>query len=161
MKTIFNKFQTFLLLAMLAIVWSCDRQNKDGGLITNVSFAKLQKANQISFYRTASGSGRSGLILAQDQEGNNGFKISFEPSANRLASYVMSNGSEDFANAYPLTGIAGTNYDVTIQMSNDVCVVYVNDKIAFSNRVYDIVNRKWSIFGTSGGTFSNIKIKNP
>lgn len=37
MKTIFNKFQTVLLLAMLAIVWSCDRQNEDGGFITNVS----------------------------------------------------------------------------------------------------------------------------
>lgn len=128
---------------------------------SKVMFGKLQKANQISFSITASGSGRSGLILAQDQEENSGFKISFEPSANRIASYVLSNGSEDFANAYPLTGIAGTNYDVTIQMSNDVCVVYVNDKIAFSNRIYDVVNRKWSIFGTSGGKFSNIKIKNP
>ncbi|WP_332024219.1 glycoside hydrolase family 32 protein [Kaistella sp.] len=128
---------------------------------SKVMFGKLQKANQISFSLTASGSGRAGLILAQDQEENSGFKISFEPSANRIASYVLSNGSEDFANAYPLTGIAGTNYDVTIQISNDVCVVYVNDKIAFSNRIYDVVNRKWSIFGTSGGIFSNIKIKNP
>ena len=32
---------------------------------------------------------------------------------------------------------------------------------AFSNSVYDVVNRKWSIFGTSDASFKNIKIKNP
>ncbi|OWP20468.1 hypothetical protein CBF90_16820, partial [Microbacterium sp. AISO3] len=119
-------------------------------------FGKLQKANQISFTLNASASGKSGLILAQDNDGKNGFKISFEPSANRSASYVINGGSEDFANSYPLSGISGTNYNVTVFISNDLCVVYVNDKLAFSNRVYDVVNKKWSIFGTADSSFSNI-----
>lgn len=109
----------------------------------------------------ASANGKSGLILAQDNDGKNGFKISFEPSSNRMASYVINGGSEDFANAYPLSGISGTNYNVTVFISNDVCVVYVNDKLAFSNRVYDVVNKKWSIFGTADSSFSNINVKNP
>lgn len=79
---------------------------------------------------------------------------------NRIASYVMSNGSEVLSNTYPLNGISGV-YVVNDQMSNDVCVVYVNDKIAFSNRVYDVVNKKWSIFGTADSSFSNINVKNP
>lgn len=37
MKTIFNKFQTLLLLGMLILIWSCDMQNEDGGLVTDVS----------------------------------------------------------------------------------------------------------------------------
>ena len=40
-------------------------------------------------------------------------------------------------------------------------IIFNKLQTAFSNRVYDVVNRKWSIFGTSGGIFSNIKIKNP
>jgi len=128
---------------------------------SQVMFGKLQKANQITFTLNAAASGKSGFVLAQDNDGKNGLKISFEPSANRIASYVVNNGIEDFANAYPLTGLSGTSYNVTVQISNDICVVYVNEKIAFSNRVYDVVNKKWSIFGTSDSSFSNINIKNP
>ncbi|WP_184935504.1 MULTISPECIES: glycoside hydrolase domain-containing protein [Chryseobacterium] len=58
----------------------------------------------------------------------------------------MNSGSEDLANAYPLSGISGTNYNVTVFISNDVCVVYVNDKLAFSNCVYNIVNKKNGVF---------------
>lgn len=128
---------------------------------SQVMFGKLQKANQISFTLNASANGKSGLILAQDNDGKNGFKISFEPSANRIASYVTNDGNEDYVDSYPLSGISGTNYNVTVFISNDICVVYVNDKLAFSNRVYDVVNKKWSIFGTADSLFSNINVKNP
>lgn len=128
---------------------------------SQVMFGKLQKANQISFTLNAAANGKSGLILAQDNDGKNGVKISFEPSSNRIAAYVMNGGSEDLANTYPLSGISGTTYNVTAFISNDVCVVYVNNQLAFTNRVYDVVNKKWSIFGSSPITFSNINIKNP
>lgn len=128
---------------------------------SQVMFGKLQKANQISFTLNAAANGKSGLILAQDNDGKNGVKISFEPSSNRIAAYVMNGASEDLANTYPLSGILGTTYNVTAFISNDVCVVYVNNQLAFSNRVYDVVNKKWSIFGSSAVTFSNINIKNP
>ena len=128
---------------------------------SQVMFGKLQKANMITFTLNASASGKSGMILAQDYNGNSGYKISFEPSANRIASYVLNNGTEEFVNSYPLSGISGTSYNVTATISNDICVVYVNDKVAFSNRVYDVVNRNWSIFGTSDSSFSNINVKNP
>jgi len=128
---------------------------------SQVMFGKLQKANQISFTLNTAANGKSGLILAQDNDGKSGFKISFEPSSNRMASYVMNTGNEDFVDSYPLSGISGTTYNVTAFISNDVCVVYVNDKLAFSNRVYDVVNKKWSIFGTAESSFSNINVKNP
>lgn len=126
-----------------------------------VMFGKLRKANQISFTLNAAADGKSGLVLAQDDNGKNGVKISFEPSSGRIAAYVMNGGSEDLANAYPLSGISGTTYNVTAFISNDVCVVYVNNQLAFSNRVYDVVNKKWSIFSTSDSSFDNMNIKNP
>lgn len=128
---------------------------------SRVMFAKLQKANQISFTLNTSSSGNAGLILAQANDGSNGYKIAIEPGTNRIASYIISNGTEEIANAFSLSGISGNSYRITAYISNDVCVVYVNDRVAFSNRVYDVVNKKWSIFSTTESSFSNINIKNP
>lgn len=162
-SAIASVFGNTAVLSVDKIIGTASQNGNSFNLSGNaqVLFGKLQKANQISFTLNASSSGQSGLILAQDNDGGNGYKIAFEPANNRIASYVMSNGSQDLANSYSLSGISGTNYNVMAYISNDICVVYINDKLAFSNRVYDIVNKKWSIFGSSDSSFSNINIKNP
>lgn len=127
---------------------------------TQVTFGKLQKAEQISFTLDAT-SGQSGFILSHDSKAGSGVKISLEPGQKRIAAYILNDGKETLANTYPITAIAGNTYNVTALISNDVCVVYINDKIAFSNRVYNVVNQKWSIFSSSESTFKNINIKIP
>ena len=127
---------------------------------SQVTFSKLQKANQINFTLNVS-AGKAGLILAQDTDAGSGVKIAFEPANNRIAAYVMNSGSEDLMNSYSLSSVSGTSYTITASISNDVCVIYINDKIAFTNRIYNIVNKKWSIFSSSESSFSNINIKNP
>ncbi|PWN58151.1 glycoside hydrolase family 32 protein [Chryseobacterium viscerum] len=127
---------------------------------SQVTFSKLQKANQITFTLNAS-AGKAGIILAHDTDAGSGVKIALEPGNNRIAAYVMNSGSEDLMNSYPLSSVSGTSYTVTAYISNDVCVIYINDKIAFTNRIYTIVNKKWSIFSSAESSFSNINIKNP
>ncbi|WP_394354148.1 glycoside hydrolase domain-containing protein [Chryseobacterium antibioticum] len=51
--------------------------------------------------------------------------------------------------SYSLSSVSGTSYTIMASISNDVCVIYINDKIAFTNRIYNIVNKKWSIFSSS------------
>ncbi|MGC4128134.1 MAG: glycoside hydrolase family 32 protein [Bergeyella sp.] len=128
---------------------------------SQVTFDKLQKANQISFTLNMASGGTSGIILAENTNDATSVKIAWEPANNRIAAYVINSGAETLVNSYPLTAVSGTTYDVTVFTGNDVCVVYVNDKIAFTNRIYNVVNKKWSIFGTSASTFSNINIKIP
>lgn len=57
----------------------------------------------------------------------------------------------------------GTNneYQVTILVENSVCVIYVNNLIAFTNRIYTMNQNAWGIYSDNGDvTFSDIKIFN-
>jgi len=164
-KQISNAQSVFTQNAVLSVDRISGNVNQSGSNFnlsanSQVTFGKLQKANQISFTLNAA-SGRSGFILAHDTDAGSGVKIAFEPASNRIAAYVMNSGSEDLMNSYSLSAVSGTSYNLTASISNDVCVIYINDKVAFSNRIYNIVNKKWSIFSSSESSFSNINIKTP
>lgn len=50
-------------------------------------------------------------------------------------------------------------YKVTLVIENSVCAIYVNDKIAFTNRIYLMNRNPWRIYSTDGSAeFYNIKI---
>jgi beta-fructofuranosidase len=61
----------------------------------------------------------------------------------------------------PLTVPANKQFDVTIVSENSVCVVYINDEIAFTNRIYKMSQNPWTIFANNGEvTFSDLKVFN-
>lgn len=132
-----------------------------GAAASVATFENLKSANQITFGLKTGNSGSTGVILSHNPESGSGVKIAFEPSNGRLAAYTMVNGEDNFANAYPFTFDASQTYQVKITTSNNVCTVYVNDKIAFSNRIYNVNATKWSIFGVGEqSSYTNINIKN-
>jgi beta-fructofuranosidase len=109
-----------------------------------------------------SNSGSTGLVLAQDAISGNGVKIAFEPQNNKLAAYLINNGTEEVINQIPLVFDTNHIYKIIVTISNDVCTLYIDDKIAFTNRIYNVNGKKWSIFsGNNSPIFSNIIIKNP
>lgn len=58
-------------------------------------------------------------------------------------------------------GAENGGYDVTIVTDNSVCVVYVNDTYAFTNRIYGMEGNPWTFFyqgGTEEVEISNFKI---
>lgn len=125
-------------------------------------FSNLKAANQITFDLKLVNAGSAGLVFAQDATSGNGMKISFEPQNNRLAAYLINNNSEEVINEIPLIYDTNHNYKITVTISNDVCILYIDDKIAFTNRIYDVNRKNWSIFsGNTSPIFSNITIKNP
>lgn len=126
-----------------------------------VTFENLKKANSISFDLKTTSTGSTGIILAQDAVAKSGVKIAFEPESNRLATYNVTSGTDNLVNKLPFTFVSGQTYRVSVSISNDVCVVYINDKIAFTNRVYNVNQQKWSIFGNNDSTYSNLTLKNP
>ncbi|MBM7420255.1 MULTISPECIES: glycoside hydrolase family 32 protein [Chryseobacterium] len=126
------------------------------------TFANLKVANQINFDLKISNSGSSGLILAHDVDQGNGMKIAFEPKFNRIAAYSMVNGTENFDNLYAMTFDPDHTYKINVTISNNVCIVYIDNKVAFSSRVYNVNAKKWSLFGDNNqSVYSNITIKNP
>lgn len=52
-------------------------------------------------------------------------------------------------------------FDVTIMIENSICVVYVNHRIAFTNRIYRMNQNPWGIFADNGEvSFTNLKLTN-
>ena len=50
-------------------------------------------------------------------------------------------------------------FDVTIMVENSICVVYVNNQTAFTNRIYKMSWNPWGIFADNGEvTFSNLNL---
>lgn len=125
-------------------------------------FTNLKPANQISLDLKLGTSGSSGLVFAQDANSGNGVKIAFEPQNNRVAAYFVNNGTEEEINKIPFIFDSSHVYKIIITISNDVCTLYIDDKTAFTNRIYDVNGKKWGIFsGNNSPVFSNIIIKNP
>lgn len=61
----------------------------------------------------------------------------------------------------PLTVPANKQFDVTIVSENSVCVVYINDEIAFTNRIYKMNQNPWTIFANDGEViFSGLTVSN-
>lgn len=122
----------------------------------------LKAANQITLDFKIGSTGSTGMVFAQDALSGNGVKIAFEPQNNSVAAYLMNNGTEEEINKIPFIFESNRTYKITITISNDVCTLYIDDKTAFTNRIYDVNGKRWSIFnGNSSSLFSNIIIKNP
>lgn len=74
--------------------------------------------------------------------------IRFEPASNRIAAF--NNGVE--VTRVPFYFEAGKNYSFSIIMENSVVVLYLNNEVALTNRIYSASNKMWS-FGAN-----NLKI---
>ena len=125
------------------------------------TFSKLKMANLISFDLKYFSTGQTGVILAHDTDNQNGIRIALEPENSRLAAYTISGGTEQLVNTHTVNLSAQQSHSVKIAISNDICVVYVDNKIAFTNRVYSVNGSRWSIFAKNQAVFSNMTIKNP
>ncbi len=61
----------------------------------------------------------------------------------------------------PLVVPPNKQFDVTIVSENSVCVVYINNEIAFTNRIYKMSQNPWTIFANNGEvTFSELTVSN-
>ncbi len=71
---------------------------------------------------------------------------------------VVKNMAPQILTQIPLKVPVNKEFDVTIVSENSICVVYVNDEIAFTNRIYKMNQNPWAIFTNNGEvTFSDLK----
>ena len=127
-----------------------------------VTFGKLKKSNHIEFKISSQSNGDFGILLNHETENNTAFKIAFEPGFNRVAAYNVNDGNDSYLNHVPFNFTTNTEYKVSITTNEDICVLYINDQVAFSNRLYNVTGKKWSLFTNNNQTvFSNLTLKNP
>jgi beta-fructofuranosidase len=91
---------------------------------------------------------------------NEVFAIVFDLAKKQLRlDKVIKNGASLNVTQLPLNVPVNKEFDITIISENSVCVVYINDEIAFTNRIYKMNQNPWAIFADTGEvTFSDLKI---
>lgn len=107
-----------------------------------------------------------GFFLGACDANDNVFSLRFVPSEHKIRldktkrSLLTTNTVSDnevFMNLKP-----NTDYNVKIVIENSIVVIYVDDKVALSSRVYKASNTSWAIFAdNSKATFKNIKVTKP
>lgn len=130
-------------------------------------FNRLNAHNKISFtVKTASNADKFGFsfvrgtdsekyytIVVNPEDNNNKRKINFEEEG------VAGKGFIAGIDGYLFDTPADNVYNVTICTDNSVCVVYINDNVAYTNRIYGIQKNLWSINSYSGTVeVSNLKV---
>ncbi|RYD94226.1 MAG: DUF4975 domain-containing protein, partial [Sphingobacteriales bacterium] len=102
--------------------------------------------------------GAAGLFFNTNAEGSY-YKIMLEPQANRIAGY---NSAGEEVTRVPFDLQSGAAYTVEVITEGSVVVVYVNGKVALSNRIYGRDNQKWGFIATgTNATVSGLEVTKP
>lgn len=118
-----------------------------------ITFNAVNRPSLISFDLDINDSHESGVILGGDT--SEGIKLTLEPENNRIAAY---NIEDELINQLEL-GL-NTTYEIKMVINEDIAVIYIDGKFAFSNRIYGAENKEWSMYSKSGKTiFSNIQVQ--
>ncbi len=131
-------------------------------------YSRLGYHNRISFTVTTSGAeDKFGISLVRGSDSNVWYSFVFNPeSATRRKINMESEGPKGTGfipaiDSYAFNTPADNTYNITIYTDNSVMVMYVNDQVCYTNRLYGIARNCWSI-NTYSGTIevSNLKITN-
>lgn len=123
-----------------------------------VLFNRLNVHNKISFtVKTSGDDDRFGFSFVRgtdskkyysvivNPEGNGKRKLNFEEEGEEGKGFIE--GADGYLFDMPSDNI----YNVTVYTDNSICVVYINENVAYTNRIYGLQKNCWSI-NNYGGT---------
>lgn len=115
----------------------------DGSSATAMyKFASIQGTTKIAgSLSLANLTGTAGIGFNTQADNNSTYTIKFEPAAKRIAAY--NNGVE--VTRVPFNWQAGKNYTFSIVIDGSVVVLYLNDQVALTNRIYSVQSKSWSL----------------
>lgn len=132
-----------------------------------VLFNRLNVHNKLTFTVTASSnedifgislvrgtdSGKYYSLIINPEDNNSNRKINFEQKGKEGMGFIA--GIDSYKFPVPADNI----YHVTICTDNSVCTVYINDNVAYTNRIYGIQKNCWSLDSYAGSIqVSDIKV---
>lgn len=130
-------------------------------------FNRLNVHNRLTFTVTASSntdvfgislvrgtdSKKHYALIINPEDNNSNRKINFEQRGEQGIGFIP--GADSYKFPVPADNI----YHVTICTDNSVCTVYINDNVAYTNRIYGIQKNCWSLDSYVGSiTVSDIKV---
>lgn len=107
-----------------------------------------------------------GFMIGACDGFDNFYSLRFVPSQNRFSLDKINRSTLTTTtiayNDVPYVFAANTDYDIQIVIENSMLVVYINNEVALSNRVYKASNTNWGIFADNSTVkFNNIKVSAP
>ena len=80
-------------------------------------------------------------------------KVNFEQEGEEGKGFI------EAIDGYEVPRPEDNTYQIDIYTDNSVCVMYINDNVCYTNRIYGIQNNNWSINSYGGAvTVSNVKV---
>ncbi|RKO72425.1 DUF4975 domain-containing protein [Sphingobacterium puteale] len=161
-----NKFNKELLFEKLNAVGNVSENNKTYRITAQsnrrsyAQFNRNKTAVKISMTIDASQSDHFGFTFGACDNPSELYSIAFDlTSANRWGmpslfmhrelSLVGTAGKTEL-NFTPLIIPADKRFDVKIVIEKSICVVYVNNNVAFTNRIYKMEHNPWTIYADQG-----------
>ena len=114
-------------------------------------FPRLNGVNRISASIAPTTAKRFGIEFAayDRQEYVYDLVIDIEAGVIRLDQKINQAVQRTLTSA-PLPAVISGSYEVTVIVENSVCVAYVNNEVALSNRIYAMTQNPWGIFTEDG-----------
>lgn len=120
-------------------------------------FNRLQVHNKISFtVKTASATDKFGFSLVRGTDSKEYYSIIVNPESDTTRKINFEEEGEEGIgfvegiDGYLFNTPSDNVYDITVYTDNSVCVVYINDNVAYTNRIYGIQKNCWSINNYGG-----------
>ncbi len=102
-----------------------------------------------------------GFVFGMDKAlGNTNFyKIDFSETDHAVSGLSVVANTPIVNGKVPLALEPGKDYQLKIIIDGSVCVIYVDDKVALTSRIYSINNNLWGLFANKGSVeFKNIQL---
>ncbi len=98
-----------------------------------------------------------GFFLGACDENNNVISLRFVPSENKIRLDKITRSSlSDSTTSYNDTSFRlepNVEYDVKVVIENSIVVIYVNNQVALTSRVYKAPNTSWGVFADNSTVF--------
>lgn len=165
-----NKFTTVSSLKVMAKSENGVSENAGKYVLTGNSFVlfnRLNVANKISFtVKATDKTDKFGFSFARGTDSKKYYSIVVNPedNGNKKKLNFEEQGEEGMGfvagiDGYLFNTPADNEYHVTVYTDNSVCVVYINDNVAYTNRIYGTQKNCWSINSYEGTIeVSNIEV---
>lgn len=127
------------------------------------TFSKIPGSVKISAsIKLEKSTGSAGFIFNSGSITAPTYKILFDPSKSRIAAYNVVTGSPSEVTRVPFDVKAGVSMAVDIIIEGSVCVLYVDGKVALTNRIYSMAGSPWGLIAEGNKmTVTNLSISTP
>lgn len=126
----------------------------------NVTFPRISSARKIvTTIKASVASNIFGLVFGACDVSNEQYAILFDPARNKLSMYRDVAGTKELQTEVYLPVPDQLTFKVKVIVEKSVCVVYVNNEIAFTNRITPMNQNPWMICTEKGEVkFSDVQV---